>query len=284
MSAHAHVVSTHARCARPTGGLRGKLVFGLFGLLAFAVFSVALLPAGLLARAVEDAQGVALRDVDGTVWRGAAGLTVQGEDLGRAQWRLDPSALLAGALGITWRLRHENFRFAGAARRGSRAFSASASGVLNAAALGRVLGKYHIRLGGDFTFDRLALRVVPQGGEAPDHWHAEGDLRWSGGRTTYRLSGQSYDVEFPPLDAELRTTADSVRLQAFLQPDGAGRGQSRRKPLLEARLDGDGWLHVSVTRRFTRLAGKPWPGVGEDDVVVTVSEQLLGAGKMTPLP
>lgn len=269
---------------RPTGGLRRKLAFALFGLLAFALFAVALLPAGLLARAVENTPAVALRDAAGTVWRGTAGLTVQGEDLGRAHWRFAPSALLTGALGITWRLRHENFRFAGEARWGTRAVSVSATGVLAAAALGRTLGKYHIRLGGDFTFDRLALRVVPQGADAPDDWHAEGELRWSGGRTTYRLSGQSYDVEFPPLDAELRTTADSVRLQAFLRPRDAGAAQPRHAPLLEARLDGDGWLHVSVSRRFTRLAGKPWPGVGEDDVVVTVSEQLLGAGKMRPLP
>lgn len=273
-----------SRRARPVGGLRGKLAFGLFGLLAFAVFLVAMLPASLLAREFESAQGVALRDVEGTVWRGGAGIAVQGEDLGRVQWRFAPSALLAGALGISWRLRHEGFRFAGEARRGVRAISVSATGVLGAAALGGVLGKYHIHLGGDFTFDRFALRVVLQDGEAPAHWHAEGDLRWSGGRSTYRLSGLRYDVEFPPLDAELRTTADGMRLQAFLRPRNEERPQARQAPLLEARLDGEGWLHISVTRRFTRLAGKPWPGVGEDDVVVTVSEQLPGAGKMTPLP
>lgn len=258
------------------GRLRVKLAYALFGVAAFAVFALALLPASVLTRAVESASPATMRDVSGTVWRGTAGLAVHGEDLGRLQWRFAPAALLAGAAGVTWRLRHADFRFDGDLRQGFGGASVSAKGVLAAAALRRTLAKYYIRLDGDFTFDRLAVRIAPSaaGGAA---WRAEGEFRWSGGRTTYRLSGQSYDVEFPPLHAELRTAADGIRLQAA--------GAPGETPLLNARLDGEGWLHVGVTRRFTRLAGKPWPGGGgEDEVVVTVSERVLRAGKMAFLP
>lgn len=258
------------------GRLRVKLAYALFGVAAFTVFALALLPARVLTRAIAGASPATLRDVAGTVWRGTAELAVHGEDLGRLQWRFAPAALLSGAVGITWRLRHADYRFEGDLRQGFGGASASVTGVLAAAALHRTLAKYYIRLDGDFTFDRLALRVAPSapGGAA---WRAEGELRWSGGRTTYRLSGQSYDVEFPPLDAELHTVADGIRLQATEAHGGA--------PLLTARLDGEGWLHVGVTRRFTHLAGKPWPGGGgEDEVVVTVSERVLRAGKMVFLP
>ena len=259
--------------------MRGILAYVLLGALAFAGFALALLPASVLTRAVEGASAATLRDVNGTVWRGSAELAVQGEDLGRLQWRFAPAALLSGAAGVRWRLRHADFRFAGDLRYGVGGVAASASGELGAAALRNTLAKYYIRIGGDFAFERLALRVVPNGEDGAAAWRAEGELRWSGGRTTYRLSGQSYDVEFPPLAGELRTTADGIRLQAFARQ---GDGEA---PLLTAWLDGEGWLHVSVTRRFTRLAGKPWPGSGgEDEVVVTVAERRLDAAKMAFLP
>ena len=271
--------NNHVAYPRAAGRLRTVLAYALLGALAFAVFALALLPASVLTRAVEGASTATVRDVNGTVWSGGAELAIEGEDLGRLQWRFAPKALLAGAAGVNWRLRHADFRFEGHLRYGFGGMAASASGVLGAAALRNTLAKYYIRLGGDFAFERLELRMVPDTGDGIPAWHAEGELRWSGGRTTYRLSGQSYDVEFPPLTGELRTTADGIRLRAFAR-HGAGEA-----PLLTARLDGEGWLHVSVTRRFTRLAGKPWPGSGgEDEVVVTVAELWLPAAKMAFLP
>ena len=263
---------------RPAGRLRGILAYALLGVLAFAAFALALLPASVLTRAAEGASAATLRDATGTVWSGSAELAVQGEDLGRLQWRFAPAALLSGAAGVNWRLRHADFRFAGHLRYGFGGASASTSGTLGAQALRNTLAKYYIRLGGDFAFERLDLRVAPGADDGTAAWRAEGELRWSGGRTTYRLSGQSYDVEFPPLWGELRTTAEGIHLRAFAR-QGAGEA-----PLLTARLDGEGWLHVGVTRRFTRLAGKPWPGSGgEDGMVVTVAERWLGA-KMAFLP
>lgn len=271
--------------ARGAGArVRVKLAYASLGVAAFAVFALALLPASVLTRAVEGATPATLREVAGTVWRGASKLAIHGEDLGRLQWRFAPAALLSGAAGVTWRLRHADYRFEGELRQGFGGTSASATGVLGAAALRWVLAKYYIRFDGDFTFDRLALRVV-RNAAGSAAWRAEGELRWSGGRTTYRLSGQSYDVEFPPLAADLRTTADGIRLRAFAERAVAARtGDRGEAPLLTARLDGEGWLHVGVTRRFTRLAGKPWPGGGEDEVVVTVSERVLQAGRIAFLP
>lgn len=242
------------------------LWLALLGVVAFLAFVVALLPAGVVAPSVERVDGVGLSNLAGGAWRGEADVAWRGEPLGRLRWRFEPSALLTGALGLRWRLRHPDYRLEGGFRRGFAGTAASVRGNVASTALNRVLGKYHIRLGGAFDIDEVALR--DDAGEG--RWAARGALRWSGGRTTYRLSGQSYDVDFPPLAATVRTVADEVRLQAFLSRDRA------ESPLIDARLDVDGWLHISVTRRFTRLAGKPWPGSGaEDDVVVTVAERVL---------
>ena len=253
-----------------SGRRRATLGFILLGLVAFAVFAAARVPATVLTNAAQRVDGVALREATGTIWRGAAALSVGGESLGRIDWRFAPAVLFSGALGVDWRLRHPDFQLEGDLGVGPRSAWVTASGAIDAVALNRLLGKYHIRLSGELTVDGWRVRRVE--GEAGDVLDAAGQLRWSGGRTSYRLSGQSHDVDFPPLAGELAAPDGEPRLAVFL------RREPGAKPLLSARLDNDGWLHISVTRRFTRLAGKPWPGAGEDDdVVVTVSEQVLDA-------
>ena len=260
------------RSASAAGRLAPLLGLALLGVAAFAVFVLAFLPARVVGHGVERLEGVALDNLAGTVWRGDGDIAVGGEPLGRLQWRFAPAALFTGALGLDWRLRHPDYQLEGGLRQGFGGTAASVSGTVAAVALNRLLGQYHIRLAGAFEIDEVALR------SDAGRWRAHGALRWNGGRTTYRLSGQSYDVEFPPLAATLGTEGDEVRFQAFLD------GEASEPALIDARLDVEGWLHISVTRRFTRLAGKPWPGAGgEDEVVVTVAEQVLdtsGAAKM----
>ena len=257
---------------------REPLAFALLGALAFAVFVLVRLPASALEPLARRSGVVQLASPTGTVWRGDAGLSVNPVDLGRLRWRLTPGALLAFA-DVHWELRHPEFQLQGVARHAWRSASGRVTGVVDAVALNRALGKYHIRLGGKFPIDHLRLRVVPSDGATPSVWQASGQLRWTGGRTNYRLSGRSFEVDFPSLFAKLTTTSSELRFKAFLDPDGAG------VPLLEARLDVDGWLHISVTRRFTRLAGKPWPGTrGDDEVVVTVAERVWPAANIAFAP
>ena len=254
---------------------RVTLGFLLLGLAAFAMFVLARVPATVLTARVEHVPSVALREVAGTIWQGAATLWVRGESLGRMDWEFAPAALFSGAIGMDWRLRHPDFHLEGDLGVAMRSVWVTTSGEIDAAALNRLLGKYHIRLSGGFTVDRWRVRRMAD--EAGTVWDAVGDLHWSGGRTTYRLSGQSYDVDFPPLAGALGTQNGEPRLDVF------PRRAPSAKPLLTARLDNNGWLHISVTRRFTRLAGKPWPGGGDDDqVVVTVSEQVLHAKRPPP--
>lgn len=251
------------------GPWRFKLGLAFVGLAAFAAFALWRVPATVLIPVAERLDGVALTEVAGTLWRGEAGLTVHGEDLGRLAWRFAPGKLLDGAVGAAWRLRNPDVRLLGDAAVAPGGFRLTAAGRVDAAAFNRALGKYHIRLGGELVVDDWLLERDWRDAA----WVVDGALRWSGGRTNYRLSGLSRDVDFPPLFGTLETADGEPRLAVSLwpAPDVA--------PVLLARLDAQGWLHISVTRRFTRLAGNPWPGAGDDeDVVVTVAERLFDRG------
>ena len=255
-----------SRAAPRRSRWRARLGLALVGLAAFAVFALWRVPAGVLTRLAERLDGVALTAVAGTLWGGSAGLAVHGEDLGRFAWRFAPGKLLGGTVGVTWRLRNPDLRLQGDAVAALGGFRLTASGQVGAAALNRVLGEYHIRLGGELAVEDWSL----ERGWRDSAWTVDAALRWSGGRTNYRLSGQSYDVDFPPLVGSLATTGGEPCLAVSVRPEADAA------PILLARLDARGWLHISVTRRFTRLAGNPWPGAGADDeVVVTVAEQIL---------
>ena len=129
-------------------------------------------------------------------------------------------------------------------------------------AVNRVLGRYDIVIRGDF--EATNLTVVSRGTA-----RASGAIAWSGGRTFYRLSGQTYDTVLPAMVAEVRTVDGEHTLDAKLADSSAA-------PLLRARLKPTGWIEIGLTRRFAALAGKPWPVPGDEDaVVLTVEEQLF---------
>ena len=239
------------------------LRFGLLGVAALLAAAVVLLPAKTVQLATREVDGLLLRSVTGTLWRGEARVSYRGHDLGRASWRLRPTAALDGALGIAWQLRHAEHQLAGTAHWGAQTAGLVASGAFSGAAANRVFGIYGIRIGGDFAVDAATLRYQREA------LALRGEVRWSGGRAHYRLSGESYDEPLPPMRAVLSSPGGEPAASVVAQDDGAA--------LIDARLDADGWLHVGVTRRFTVLAGQSFAGEGPADaVVLQVSEQLFG--------
>ena len=239
----------------------------LLGLVAGVAFLVALTPSRAVVPALERMDELRLLGATGRWWKGEADVVYRGFAAGRLAWVVDPLALFAGGLGAKWRLRHANHDLAGSALVGFDGFALSVAGAMDAKTVNEVLAYYHIHLGGQFTVDAgdapkgLSLRYAD--GEPA----AAGTLRWSGGRTTYRLSGQSYETQMPPMLARMATQAGEPVLRVYLE--------EVEKPVLVARLNADGWLHVGISRRFAALAGNPWPIAGDPDaVVVTVQEKV----------
>lgn len=82
----------------PTGRRRALV---LLGVLAFAAFTIAVLPASLAGRLIAG-QPVTVGGWSGTVWSGTAhALAVQGHPLGDLRWTFRPSALLAARVGAS---------------------------------------------------------------------------------------------------------------------------------------------------------------------------------------
>lgn len=243
-------------------GKTTKTVAALVGIAALLLLGVALMPARAIKLATDRVDGLALHTAEGRLFSGEADLAYRGENLGRVTWSLRPGALLDFQLGTDWRIAHPDYTASGTAAVGARTTEFAATGIIDALAVNRFLSQYHISLDGMFEVAGLRVRH-DSGGVA-----AEGRLRWSGGRAVYRLSGETHDVLLPAMVGTLANVAGQPGLEV-MTADGS-------MPLLNIRLDAEGWAHIGVTARLTSLAGNPWrDGNNEDAVVVTVSERLF---------
>lgn len=234
----------------------------LIGVLAFLGFALVLMPASVARLAANRVDGLAMRAVGGTLWDGQASVAYRDEGIGTLEWTFMPLGVLDGEVRVRWRLSDADLDLSGIAARGLSNAVLNVSGQVGAAAVNRILERYDIAIDGDFEATDLAL--VSDGSV----W-ASGAIAWSGGRTFYRLSGRNHDTALPAMVAEVRTVDGEHTLDAKLADDSTA-------PLIMARLKPNGWIEIGVTRRFTTLAGMPWPTPGDDDaVVLTVEEQLF---------
>lgn len=242
-----------------------KILAALLGIAALLLLGVALMPARTIKLATDQVDGLALGTAEGRVFGGEAELAYRGQEIGRLTWSLRPGALLDFQLGTDWKIEHRDYTVSGTAAAGVDTTEVAATGIINALAVNRFLSQYHISLDGMFEVDDVRVRI--DAGEIA----TEGRLRWSGGRAVYRLSGETHDVLLPGMVGTLASVADQPGLEVVTAEDSL--------PLLNIRLDAEGWAHIGVTARLTSLAGNPWrDGDNEDAIVVTVSERLFEPG------
>ena len=235
----------------------------LVALVAALAFMVALVPAKAVALATARVDDITLLDISGRLWRGQASVRYRDINAGRLAWRMDWPALFNGQLGVYWRLDGAGRNLAGRFQRGLASSALTAAGSFNAADVNRLLGAYDIHVAGALAVEDLVVR------SADGVVSLAGLVRWTGGRTTYRLAGLTYDADLPPMVAHLATQEGEVVLNATLE--------EQPMPLFEARLRDD-WMEFGITKRLTQLAGKPWPGnAAEHAVVLTVERELKEA-------
>ena len=237
-----------------------KVIYALIGLVAAVIFVAILLPARALTIATDRIDDVTLLGISGTLWHGEADVVYRGIEAGRLAWSVDWPALSQLRLGARWQLERGGHSLAGRAERGFDSAALTVAGSVAAADANALLDNYDIHTSGTLVVDHLSVYV--DGGALA----LAGQLRWSGGRTNYRLAGQNYDVELPPMIASLATQQGEAVLDARLEENNV--------PLLKGRLR-DGWVEVGITKRFTQLAGMPWPGNAADHAVVLTVEREL---------
>ena len=239
----------------------------LIGVAAALCFGLALVPANAVTLATDRIDDLTLHGIGGTVWNDHANVFYRDIDAGRFAWHMDWPALFKGSLGVHWRLNGPGHDLSGRFQRRFAWWDLAAAGSIGTSHVNRLLGDYDIQVAGRLAVEDLVVR-------SEDGVLAlAGKLRWTGGRTAYRLSGISYSADLPPLVANLTTQQGEAVLSAGLAGEPV--------PLLEARLR-DGWLKVGITKRFTWLAGKPWPGNAADHAMVLTVEREMPEGWRLP--
>jgi len=243
----------------------------LLGVFVLCAVVVLLAPARAVTLATDQVVGLSTSAESGRLWKGEANVAFRGTPLGRLRWSLRFADLARGRMAVAWRLAHDEYTLSGSASQGIGETTFAASGTVDATALNRFLTIHHIYLEGEFEVDGLMVEF----GAGPVPTTVQGALHWTGGRTTYRLSGQVYEAVLPPMTATAGSAPGPPAIKVVTKADGSR--------ILTVRLDDAGWAHIAVTKRLTTLAANPWPGAEDEDaVVVTVAERLFETDPKAP--
>jgi len=235
-------------------------------LLLVVAFAVAFAPAAILRHALPGAAGIELAAPAGTLWNGRATALIDGRSAGNIRWRLVPVTFLQGALGYHIDLDGPGHAIEAMLRLRPGTVRIALQGSADADAFNDWLDVYDIALSGRFSFDNVAISApyrLEQGQGLAGT--ASGALTWSGGTVRYRLAGEPYRGELPPLEA-----AFGDGLEAIV------RAQGQETPLLFIELLSNGHIRLGMTKLLTKMLNNPWPGREADhEVVLEVEEQLL---------
>ena len=234
------------------------------GLVFFLSFLVIFLPASSIRFVTNAIPAIDFSTTEGSIWNGSGQLRVTKLYAGSLSWSVDPVQLVFGKLAIEWVLEDQTHTFGGAAtiRLGSMAFSFD--GLIEAATINRVLAPYNMNLNGALHLRSIEATIKKSEGPI----RIQGHMRWDGGTVQYHMSNQRFQRELPALLGELQMVEGI--------PSMTVRSETDDTPLIRARLDDDGWVHIGITKRFTRLIGQPWQGSEPDPaIVMEVSEKLL---------
>jgi len=230
------------------------------GVVVFLLVLVARAPAGILRTALDSTGRATLLDVSGTLWNGAGELLIERQPWGSVSWDLQPVTLLQGRLRYHVGLSGADHQLEGDVDLMPGGSRLNLSGDVGAGAVNPWLRPYDITLSGTFTLSNATLTLdgrVPSG--------ADGEITWTGGPVTYRLSGTTSTGNLPEMTALLGPGPEAV-----VFPTG---GQT---PLLQMSLEENGFAKVGVTKLLTKLLNSPWPGADPDHaVVLEVEEQVF---------
>jgi hypothetical protein len=236
----------------------------LIGITTFIVCLAAFAPASLVRYLLRDAAPLTLAGEAGSIWRGSGNLAFGGTPLGRITWSFAPSTLLSGRLGFDFDIDDVRLQLSGRATASPSTARAEVAGSIDMSMLSATLARYDIQIPGTLTVEHLDIAAA-YGARLPQ---LHGNVKWSGGKVAYRLSGRNHRIELPPLVGFLDSATGEPEMTVY-QIDA-------KMPLLLARVTQDGLATIGITKQFTKLLGEPWPG-GEPDhaVVLEVGEKLF---------
>jgi hypothetical protein len=236
----------------------------LIGIIFFIGLGIAMAPAGLIIGPLNKQGPVTLVNSRGTVWQGQAELVVQGRSLGILRWSASPTRLFMAEVHADWQLDQTLSQIGGQASWDGQP-SFTATGSVDAQSINEWLDPYDIYLEGDFLVDQFAARLDSSAKQLQE---VDGQVHWSGGLVRFGLSGILYEQTLPPMDATFKPVDGEVR--------GVVKEQGQSTPLMTFSLGVPGFIKIGLTKGFTVMLRRPWPGTDPDHtVVLEVEEQFL---------
>ncbi len=237
------------------------LVIGALLIIGVLVFNA---PATVLRQVFAQAPGVDLVKTNGTLWNGAGEVIVDGRSLGALTWRIRPAKLISLDLVYDVSLTDTDLGLGGELRGHPGGFAADLTGNITNAAINRFLAPYQITLAGDVAVEKLIFAASNK----QRIEQLDGTLRWQGGNVSYPESTGMQFAVLPPFVAVLEQAEGQATANVFEQ------GSST--PLLQFSTLPGGAYRLGVTKRMTRLVGRPWRGSDPDHaVVLELEEQFL---------
>jgi hypothetical protein len=254
----------------------------LVGIIAYAVFMIAQLPAKMLWRWAEPYVVSPLRisSVEGVWWQGSArwifpGYQLDGIDLGgKVRWNLAFSSLLSGHLGAHIQLESTYFKAKTFAKVGAskKLTLEDLTLLVDAAIANAQLTAVNAKVQGNLEL-RPSQAVIDLSSLASAQFSTaaieklQGEVVWLGGEANYPVGSEMRQSDIPILLGQLqRSEEGSILLKVT---DEAGQ------LALEGYVKTDGWAGIAVKRHFFDVIGEQWLGGSEPEAIVfEVSEKV----------
>ena len=224
-----------------------KRVYIAMGVLVALVIITLALPARFFSLWLRD-YGLHLLEPSGTIWSGSGNIVASQTYLGRLSWDVQGLKLLSATLVYDVEMNSPLIHFSGSIAHGLRGSVIKAEATIDPDLVNQILIRYDIEVNGHFNIDNVEVGLQ----EIREIQSLSGTVNWEGGTTRYQLASQSYEVELPPMTAQL------THLNGDLVLDSVEFG-GEREQLMTLRLEPDtGWIHISLSNRMLEIAEMPW--------------------------
>ncbi|MAV25089.1 MAG: hypothetical protein CMQ05_03085 [Gammaproteobacteria bacterium] len=243
------------------------LLYLLAGFIAFLICIAAFLPASpawqqIIIPRLKVVPDLAVTGVDGTVWRGRAGLSYRAFPPSTLTWSVSPLALAGGAGEGDLTLSGEGHNIIARVVVEPHGLTLSGgNGVIDASFVNSMSEGIGLTFPGEIALSNIE-------GTTSTRWFtsATGDLDWQGGTISTRTPDGMISYSLPPLTGQLSMEGEKLKLT--LQHDVNN--------FMDISLGRDGWAKVDIYKPLFRHAGLNIPG-GDDlpDPVVQVEEKLF---------
>lgn len=240
-------------------------------ILVYAGSLVALVPMGWLWQQaggqVSLPPQIVLKQINGRLWKGAAGLVVAGFPA-RLNWSVGAPSFAGLALPTDFSISTLASSIRGKTRLTWQGEGeVQAEGIIDVSELEPLIRKSGgAIIEGDVVIDHLSIAWADLA-----LVRAEGLGRWNGGLVTWPMGNNRGSADFPPMRATLASSTDGISLVVSEQ---GGEG-----PAAAADIRWNGMMDLRVYKRMVDLAQQPWPDTARaDDVVFRVRQPVVPAG------